>query len=278
MPDRYDAGIAGPRRGGEGSTRGKRFFGRRASDMPMIAGVDGCRGGWIVAMGRLEGRSLGRVEIRLCPTFDEILKLRPRFDIVSIDMPIGLLDKQERGGRECDRAARRLLGRPRSSSVFNPPTRRMLGAKTYEEVRHHGLSIQSFGILAKIREVDARMTPHLQKRVLECHPELAFMALGGAAAKHNKKTPEGRKERIECLRSIPRKRFPDVMHVLNEWRVKKGRSKIAGEDDLLDACALLWLAGEIALGRVARLPERPARDVRGLRMEVWGVKERVKGR
>lgn len=246
--------------------------------MPFIAGVDGCRGGWIVAMGSLEGQSLRGFEIRLCATFDEILRLRPRPEIVSIDMPIGLLDVQERGGRECDRAARRLLGRPRAGSVFTPPTRPMLRAKTYEEVRRHGLSIQSFGILPKIREVDARMTPHLQKRVLECHPELAFMALGGAAAKHNKKTPEGRKERVECLRSIPRKRFPDVRRVLDEWRMKKGRSKIAGEDDLLDACALLWFAGEIALGRVARLPERPARDARGLRMEVWGVKERVKGR
>ena len=236
----------------------------------MIAGVDGCRGGWIVAKGRLEGQSLGGVEIRLCPTFDEILKLRPRLDIVSIDMPIGLLDKQERGGRECDRAARRLLGRPRSSSVFNPPTRPMLGAKTYEEVRRQGLSIQSFGILPKIQEVDARMTPHLQKRVLECHPELAFMALGGAAARYNKKTPEGRRERIECLRSLARKRFPDVAPLWKRCSEQFKRSHVA-MDDFLDACSLLWLAGEIAPNRIAPLPERPARDARGLRMEVWGV-------
>ena len=66
-----------------------------------------------------------------------------------------------------------MLGR-RASSVFSPPSRQVLGATCYEDVRAQGLSIQAYGILPKIREVDRLMTPELQKVIHEAHPELAF--------------------------------------------------------------------------------------------------------
>ena len=39
------------------------------------------------------------------------------------------------------------------------------------------------------------MTPDVQQRVHEAHPELAFMSLAGAPMQYNKKTLEGREER-----------------------------------------------------------------------------------
>ena len=166
--------------------------------MPWVAGIDGCRSGWIVVLVEYDAGHLCNHHVTLCPTFADVLGLDPKPKVIAIDIPIGLLDKPEPGGRECDRQARKLLGR-RASSIFSPPTRSMLEATHYEQVRTQGLSIQSFNILPKIREVDRLMTLELQKRIHEAHPELAFMSLAGAPMTHNKKTREGREERLRAL-------------------------------------------------------------------------------
>jgi predicted RNase H-like nuclease len=121
---------------------------------------------------------------------------------MAIDIPIGLLDQISPGGRVCDRLARRLLRR-RASSVFSPPTRDILTATHYEQVRGHGMSRQAFGIMPKIRQVDRFMPPALQQLVYEAHLELAFMALAGHPMQHNKKTPAGREERLQALSRAP---------------------------------------------------------------------------
>src|SRR5205814_8621714 len=85
---------------------------------------------------------------------------------IAIDIPIGLSDD---GPRACDLAARRLLGRPRGSSVFPAPCRGALVATTYRRActvsrRSVGvaLSLECFNIVPKIREVDALMPPARQ--------------------------------------------------------------------------------------------------------------------
>ncbi len=60
------------------------------------------------------------LRFELCAQFSEILALQPELLRAAIDIPIGLLDHPAQGGRECDRAARRVLGRGRQSSVFSP--------------------------------------------------------------------------------------------------------------------------------------------------------------
>ncbi|TIP62247.1 MAG: DUF429 domain-containing protein, partial [Mesorhizobium sp.] len=44
-----------------------------------------------------------------------------------------------------------------------------------------GVSIQAFGIFAKIREIDAVLIarPELRRRIFESHPEVAFCRLNG---------------------------------------------------------------------------------------------------
>ena len=236
--------------------------------MPWIAGVDGCRSGWFVVLHDADG---GDVRGRVVPDVQFILELPEGPDVIAIDMIIGLPDRAERGGRACDRAARALLGRPRASSVFSPPTRAALRETDYRaalaanragERDAPGISIEAFHLFPKIREVDRAMTPALQERLYEGHPELSFYELNGRrAVRPGKRTAEGWAERMALLEAAG---FADV-----RGSVKKFTGGGAQADDILDAFALCWTARRLAAGDAVRLPEPPPHDARGLRMEIW---------
>jgi predicted RNase H-like nuclease len=218
----------------------------------LAAGVDGCRTGWAVAIGPAAGG--GPVEVRVVATFAEVLAM----DLVAIgvDIPIGLPPS---GVRRCDVDARRVLG-PRRSSVFPAPARPVLGAATWEEANEQsrridgrGLARQTFGLLAKIAEVDGLVTPSDQDRVVEVHPEVAFAAMADGPMAFPKRTAEGRAAR----RALVEERLGEVPL----------RLPGAAVDDLLDACAVLWVAGRFHLG-AHRVLGDGAVDERGLRMEI----------
>src|SRR5438876_2634138 len=100
--------------------------------MPVVAGVDGCRVGWVMLARELAG---GALEMAVAPSFAELqLRRLPRPEVIAIDMPIGLSDHGPRG---CDGAARRLLP-GRASSVFPPPPRAMLSFDSYETANAWG--------------------------------------------------------------------------------------------------------------------------------------------
>ena len=230
--------------------------------MRWVAGVDGCRAGWVVVLLSDTQRGI-HPQIKVCRRFKEVLRLLPKPAVIAVDIPIGLLDKPQRGGRACDQEARRLLGR-RASSVFTPPSRRALKARKYSEVRRQGLSRQAFGILPKIREVDRLMIPKLQRRVYEAHPELAFRALAGNPMRFSKKTPQGHRERLDALK----KSRSQMVELLRDAR-KAVRPTPVTPDDLLDACVLAHIAGRIAKKNAVRVPPTPPVDRKGLRMELW---------
>jgi predicted RNase H-like nuclease len=78
------------------------------------AGVDGCRGGWVSFKIDLASSQV-RVELVDLPS---ILRNKPDdLAILAVDVPIGLFN----GSRACDKAARKLLGQPRGTSVFAAP-------------------------------------------------------------------------------------------------------------------------------------------------------------
>lgn len=222
----------------------------------MIAGVDGCRSGWVAVLD--DGRER-RVEV--FATFADLLRTGAR--TIVIDVPIGLMDDRPRAA---DAAARKLL-RGRASCVFPAPYRAMLGARSHaeacavrERIDGKRCSRQAFGIFRKIAEVDARMTPELQERVVEGHPEVTFALLRGTPVEHGKKSAEGRAARVAVLRE----HFPEV-----EERVASRRPAGVGRDDLLDAYALLWTASRVVAGAEVRLPGGTVeRDARGLRAEI----------
>lgn len=236
--------------------------------MTRVAGVDGCKSGWVVASATLgSGARFTRVTCTIVRSFDDVL---PLADVIAIDIPIGLAQSAEPGGRLVDRLARKRLG-PRATSVFAAPIRGVLKCSTYAEAlavsrasgaHGLGLSKQTFNITPKIREVDARMTPELQRRVYESHPELVFTVIRRERpCAHNKKTPEGRKERLDALTAVLRRSAEGAM--------SRMARRDALPDDVIDAHALLWSARRRAMGSAERLPTDPPRDARGLAMEMW---------
>ena len=231
--------------------------------MAWVAGVDGCRAGWVVVLVETSPAGAQSPHVKLRERFDEILALSPEPAILAVDIPIGLLDGTQAMARECDRLVRKKLA-ARACCVFNPPTRGLLQSVNYEEVRSHGMSKQTFGIMPKIREVDRFMTPKRQDTVFESHPELAFRSLAGEPMKFNKKTSKGREERLRTLDNL----FPGISR---EWKNSLqafSRREIA-PDDLLDAYVLAWTALCIAEKKAQRVPAEPPIDSRGLRMEIW---------
>lgn len=234
--------------------------------MPWVAGIDGCRAGWFVVF--VEYRNGVKAERHaVYPHLrDVIISADPRPEIIAVDIPIGLLEHRVRGGRECDREARRILGRPRRSSVFSPPVRSALSATTYEEAKklNGGMSRQTFGVLQKIREADLLMNPELQKGVREVHPEVSFWALSGKAMAYGKKAPQGLRERLRVLRQAPRMGFRKI----EEARRTFGPPRVAW-DDVLDAYAAAWTATRILTRQAKRIPQSQEVDAKELRMEMW---------
>src|SRR5271165_5860112 len=126
--------------------------------MANVAGVDGTPGGWAVVLSEQ-----GRHSVRKVVALSEIFGWSTKLDIVAVDVPIGLRDAYQTGGRDCDIEARRQLRPKRGSSVFPAPVRSVLEARCFDEAcslsRASGspgkaISIQAFAILPKIREVD----------------------------------------------------------------------------------------------------------------------------
>jgi predicted RNase H-like nuclease len=239
----------------------------QASTVPSFAGVDGCRAGWVVVLAHPLARDAQEHQVRICARFDEVLALLPTATVSAVDIPIGLLAERQPGGRDCDQCARRLLGR-RASSVFTPPTRPLLDATHYAQVRGQGLSIQAFHILPKIREVDRLMTPAMQQHVYEAHPELAFQSLAGRPIQHRKKTVAGREERLRVLENIPSLLFHGIRTAFEQVLHAYKRTDVA-PDDILDAYVLVWTALRIWQAQARRVPQVPPCDTRGLRMEIW---------
>lgn len=227
----------------------------------MIAGVDGCKAGWIAILEDDEGRRRSAV----FATFADIVATEAR--LVVIDVPIGIMT---RAPREVDTAARRALGE-RACCVFSAPYRPMLGARTYHEacairegIDGKRCSKQAFEIFRKIAEVDSRMTPELQRRVREGHPEITFATLqGGVAIPHKKRSAAGRSARVAALKPF----FPEL-----DALVAARRPSGVECDDLIDAYAMLWTARRVEKGIAQRLTGMTStsgqRDDRGVVAEM----------
>src|ERR1043166_8178322 len=173
----------------------------------MMAGVDGFKERrWIAAIDVGNGNT----KIELIESFQSLLE-RKDLSLVVVDVPIGLLDA---GDRNCDKAARKLVG-ARRSSVFPAPIRTMLDATTYHDacqrrfaVDRKKCSVQLYAILPIIREVDRQLTPASQSRIREGHQEVSFTLMNGTSPmRHAKRHPAGQDERLALLvRQFPNAR------------------------------------------------------------------------
>lgn len=233
----------------------------------MVCGVDGCPAGWVVTFLDCRTRALS---FAIAPDFGSLLAMTEPAVMVAVDIPIGLLDAAAPRGRACDREARHLLG-PRSSSVFSPPVYGALRAATYREAvatnrassKHGlGLSKQCYALFPRLREVHAMMTPELQKRIKEVHPELCFRAMNAETPLvHAKRTVEGINLRLRLLDGAG---FPRPHQHLSVFA-----KSTAAPDDVLDAMAAAWTAARLQRGTAQRIPREMISDRRGLQMEMW---------
>ena len=232
----------------------------------LVAGVDGCRSGWLIALRDTEDPD-APPHVQVVEHFAEVLALP--VERIVIDIPIGLPETATPGGRACDREARRLLGTTRGSSVLSAPPRRALALRSFDDPERpaSGLTRQVWAILPKIREVDAALDPGLHSPetggrpvVLESHPEVVFADLnGGYPVSSAKRAAGGGVARLALLRGAFGGAFAAP-------RAPRG----ARAADVLDACACLWVASAPQLDQLVALPAVPApRDASGLAMQIW---------
>jgi predicted RNase H-like nuclease len=228
--------------------------------MKTVIGVDGAPGGWLAVVW---GES---VTHQLFQNLHDLVQLDA--EIIAIDMPIGF---PVLSGRKVEKIARQIL-KGKASSLFSVPARAAIENEkaSYHEACQINLqhseppkkfSKQSFNIFPKMRELDRLMTPALQARVHEVHPELSFAEMNNRKAALTKKsTAEGRQERTKLLQASG---FP--------WQHLKGPDylkKHVAENDIVDACACAWTARRILDGRAFSIPDTPDRDARGLVMSI----------
>ena len=144
-----------------------------------VLGVDACRAGWIGIA--LSGDRVDAYQTRTIADLVTTAAAGGELAVIAIDIPIGLPDN---GRRQADVEARAAVGRL-ASSVFVTPVRGTLEFHDHGSASAHnrrwageGMSIQAFGILPKVREVDLWL-PSAPCRVVEVHPEVSFAALHG---------------------------------------------------------------------------------------------------
>jgi predicted RNase H-like nuclease len=240
-------------------------------------GVDGCRFGWFcVELGERQARHVNVIE-----DIDTLSGLAKNKLLVLVDVPIGLLD---RGGpqRQCDRAARKVLGVPRASSIFPVPARATLHAKNYPEAvalnlqrLGVGLNKQSWNIVPKIKDMDRllRNNRRLHFVIRESHPEVCFWALNNRQAMaFNKKQTRGHEERLTVLERY----LPKAREIFFQTLVSYRRQDVA-PDDIIDALVLAVTA-RLACGNIQTLPVKPQTDQFGLPMEMVYALARISHR
>lgn len=224
-------------------------------------GVDGCPGGWFFVS--LEPR--GPMRWGVVRELGELVRCAGESDRIFVDIPIGLPDGPE--GRACDRAARKVLGKRRASSVFPAPARAVLGASDYEDAKRRSreatgkaVNVQTFAIVPKICEVVALLRCDAKARCLvrEIHPEVCFWALNGCKPmKHDKKDEAGFRERLDVLERIR----PDARREIDEI-LKDFKCKEVARDDAVDAMVAAVTAAHDAAA-LRTLPPCPPRDSAG---------------
>jgi len=211
-----------------------------------VVGLDACPSGWIAVV--LTERA---TSAHFLSHVSE-LALLGSFDVIGIDIPIGF---PESGYRECDALGKALLG-PRGSTLFPVPVREALAAPTHEqatalarECSGAGLSRQSYGLRAKIFEVDEWIAS-APAPVYEVHPELSFLQLTGRVL-DSKKTWAGMVDRQAALRGAG----------IDLTTVDPSVGRRAQPDDVVDAGVVAWTARRIGNGEATSLGTRPAPSI-----------------
>jgi len=207
--------------------------------------------------------------LAVCPDFRAVLALTADCQRVAVDIPIGIPSGEQI--RRCDVEAKDFLRENdhNPAAVFFTPPRESLPAESprefqqlHKRARKTGAGYPVWGILKKLKQANEAMTPELQEKIIEFHPELAWLHLAGRnlGSKHEN---EGITERKKVLLPM----VPELEQLLS-WKDFLGRA--AALDDLLDSLIGLAVAKASLRNSPYRLPAgEPEIDKTGLRMEIW---------
>jgi len=202
---------------------------------PEIIGIDGCLAGWCAVIN-----INNTWKINVFGSLEELVNNYPRATHYLIDMPMGLSDAN--CSRDLDEEMRKKL-KPRHSTVFQAPCREVLAMNSYNkanelnrEILGKGLSIQSWNLVPKIRELDQLLQTHpgFRDRFYESSPELCFAGLNKGNPLLEKKSQRiGMEKRIRILSSYPN----FVINSINTTLTRYNRKQVK-IDDILDAWVL----------------------------------------
>lgn len=245
-----------------------------------VVGVDGCSAGWFAI--RVEDDFADDPTTATFPSMRLLLDAWGDASLVLIDIPIGLPDA-ERPSRRADLEARKVLGRPRASSVFPAPGRaaitrlRSSGPDSYKACSEanrrelgtkKGMSQQAYGILPKIADIDELLLSDdaARTKIREVHPEVCFWGLNGQRPMaHKKKDAFGLRERLDLIAGL----LPWAASVYEDTLSQYLRARV-GRDDILDAMAAAATAipDHPLLSDLRSVPSDPQKDAHGLPMEM----------
>ncbi|MDC0335275.1 DUF429 domain-containing protein [Pseudodesulfovibrio sp.] len=228
-------------------------------------GVDGCKGGWLVAA--ITGKD---IEIAVVRSFNEIWAAHRDAKAILVDVPIGL-PSAKNPSRKADSLARRILGH-RHACVFSPGVRAVNYCSTYAEACEANrkltgkkISLQYWGIVPKVKEVDEFLitTPVALDLIREAHPEVCFAMAGGRSMEYGKKTADGIDERLAILDNY----MANASDVYRAALKAYPRKEVA-RDDIVDALMLAVTARE-SRGEIRSLPSPLEADEENLLMAIW---------
>ena len=230
--------------------------------MKKIAGIDGSKGGWVCVSGY--ENNYKELKFEKLKEFNDIKS--KDFNLVLVDIPIGLDIDLKKGGRIVDKLARKEL-LTNKSSIFNAPSRLVLEAKNYEEAnkinknKGMGLSKQSWNLVKKIKEVDDFIRNSNKTIIFESHPEIIFQVMKRDKVSTKKKNDEGIIERRNLLE---KNGFNKVFLERN----LSAKDSFYKKDDFIDACSLFWSANRAIAKTEVKIPNDIVLDSEGIIMQI----------
>ncbi len=194
----------------------------------MVAGVDGAKGRWVVAI--FDGE---RVAWSVAADVESVLTATADTVAVGVDMPLSMPGS---GYRTSESEAKSFLGSARSS-IFHTPVSAVLDADTYADacrisrsITGKAISKQTWHLLPAVRAW--REAEFDVDRVVEVHPECSFRMMSPETAFASKKSARGVGQRLAALGM-----WIDP-HNLFEGLAGLPAGPVV--DDALDAAAAAW--------------------------------------
>jgi predicted RNase H-like nuclease len=223
-----------------------------------VLGVDACPAGWVGVTLEESAAPLAYVAADIAT----LVALAGPLAVVGIDIPIGLPDAT---ARLADTQARAVLGRL-WPSIFLTPVRAALEAPDHatavavnREATGKGVSIQAYGLRAKILQVDGWLRTGPAPVVVEVHPEVSFVQMAGERLDVPKKTWAGSERRRALLAAQGIELAGDLGLA----------GHLVGVDDVLDAGAAAWTAERVAAGTARCFPDPPEVFADGPPAAIW---------